>query len=566
MEAAPPTYQAATLIDYLDLIATHIRREDLPVVIRVCKRWRMVFTKHLWRSVPGISPHGQDTYREAVVFNRLLAGLPFVPHESLLLVHVLTIPRAYESYDDRVWLSLLLYSLPNLQVLDLHGSASLDHQTLCSLFTVPSHHVAGSAPFHARLIAPGVASHLTGSIPRPSVLEPLRPCPAMSRLRLLDASHCRNVTSQGLAAMLSACNALVSINLSSTSAARHSTVFSSFRALTNLRILRLRSIGLRDGEIKLLGSVLGLRVRSLDVSDNNITDDGIAALKQACMSLDGHAIFTDKPATFERDIDQALHSGTVGTLSTEIEAPRGITHLYVSGNQITAAGILTMFKSRTLNILDAVRAARVSNANFTSLQHLIRTDLADMDIESNLVTLRVHHAVFTFNKDGIMLEKILSHLFKLKTLKLAEIPSHSTTTSVTDGLKALLKVCARLSAQSATQTQNHAPPAYEEGAPVLAVRPSLFALEAIVLEVVASAGNCSEVHPQVKSVTDDADSQMFAAASASDFSFFDRISDWQGDRELQSDPAVDNIAVLSRFRQEQTDNDCTWPGTLRMVR
>lgn len=48
MEAAPPSYEKATLVNAWDLIAKHIPSSDLCAAALVCEEWHGIFVPHLW--------------------------------------------------------------------------------------------------------------------------------------------------------------------------------------------------------------------------------------------------------------------------------------------------------------------------------------------------------------------------------------------------------------------------------------------------------------------------------------------------------------------------------------
>ena len=48
MEAAPPSYETATLVNPWDLIALYLDSNDLCTAALVCEHWHAIFTPHLW--------------------------------------------------------------------------------------------------------------------------------------------------------------------------------------------------------------------------------------------------------------------------------------------------------------------------------------------------------------------------------------------------------------------------------------------------------------------------------------------------------------------------------------
>lgn len=192
-------------------------------------------------------------------------------------------------------------------------------------------------------------------------------------LRLLDASGCSNATSTGLAEALPHFPDLVSLDLSKTSAAKDKSVFSQLACLRNLRILKLKGLGLRDHDLSTIASAVGVHVRSLDVSDNNLTDASARLLLESCMKELHvrqelhHTRSPRSPVVYDRpedelddqsteDLDNHLRrkltQGFVGSLAIEQARDVGITHLYLSNNYMTVEGISGLLRSRRLQVLD----------------------------------------------------------------------------------------------------------------------------------------------------------------------------------------------------------------------
>jgi hypothetical protein len=190
-------------------------------------------------------------------------------------------------------------------------------------------------------------------------------------LRLLDASKCTNSTSTGLAEALCHLPNLVSLDLSQTPAAKDSIVLSKLQLLGNLRILGLRGLGLRDFDLNIIASSIGTRVRSLDVSNNHLTDASARALLHHCLkeeSMVPRVIRGPLPPVRDEgtdsDIDtiekenvashvrRKLTEGFFGCLAIESARDVGITHLYLSKNAITVEGISGLLRSKRLHVLD----------------------------------------------------------------------------------------------------------------------------------------------------------------------------------------------------------------------
>ncbi|KAI4936574.1 hypothetical protein J4E85_001904 [Alternaria conjuncta] len=158
----------------------------------------------------------------------------------------------------------------------------------------------------------------------------------------------------GLAEALPHFPDLVSLDLSKTAAARDKAVLSTFKYLRNLRVLNLRGIGIRDEEFSVVAHAISSRVRSLDISNNLLTDTSVRLLLELCLkervvvthSSRGplapveNANPTDGPETFESEnlvghLRKKLTGGFIGSLSIEESSDVGVSHLYLSSNAIT---------------------------------------------------------------------------------------------------------------------------------------------------------------------------------------------------------------------------------------
>ena len=202
-------------------------------------------------------------------------------------------------------------------------------------------------------------------------------------LRLLIATECGNTTSAGLAEAFLHWPCLVFLDLSDTIPARDQAVLSSFRFMTGLQILKLRHIQLRDEDIDVLADAIGVRVRSLDIRDNRVTDATVRTLLTKCFHIvrDIHVTQNgtsrvamgmaeeDWPSGVPRphlpllnefrgeDLDerffQRLTKGVVNRLPSEDLPSSGLTHLYIANNFITVEGVASLLKTENLHVLDA---------------------------------------------------------------------------------------------------------------------------------------------------------------------------------------------------------------------
>ena len=338
------------------------------------------------------------------------------------------------------WLKDVLEQLPNLQSLIVSRLPFFDHAALLAL-RLPSsqHEPQGLVEEPQSILDVDHSTQRSPSINRRTV-RPGSNGISIFPLRLLIATHCSNTTSTGLAEALSHWTNLVFLDLSETLAARDHIVLSSFRHLSGLQILKLRHVNLRDEDIDVLAEAIGIRVRSLDVRDNRITDTSIRTLLSVCFqpaqdprANQGSLSNTlsgvpdeDWPSGVRKpisylvdefrgdDIDKRfvrrLTGGVVSRLPSEDLPAIGLTHLYVTNNYITVEGIASLIKTGNLNVLDvgAVDTAKAlvrPRARSTSSRQLEFSSLlpgAEKLIPilghhaaKNLTYLRIHHTVVT---------------------------------------------------------------------------------------------------------------------------------------------------------------------------
>lgn len=184
-------------------------------------------------------------------------------------------------------------------------------------------------------------------------------------IRLLLADREPNATYVGLAEALLRFPALIYLDLSYTKAARHRNVLSSLSQLEHLRVLKLRSIGLKDNDAEFLANAIGSRVRFLDLRNNMLTDMAVRSLLQASFlpsvnsGLEGPSPQMHSPeADFLRrpDLDEqfikVLAKPLTNRLWIDDLPPVGITHLYIADNHITVEGVGSLLASARLHALD----------------------------------------------------------------------------------------------------------------------------------------------------------------------------------------------------------------------
>ena len=231
---------------------------------------------------------------------------------------------------------------------------------------------------------------------------------------------------------------LVFLDLSDTPTARDPHVLSGLEHMKSLQVLKLKHIGLRDIDCDTLAEATKIRIRSLDVRDNLLTDASVRTLLAKCFhrtrdvqtvqkrAHEGHADQEDwlkgiprpTPDVLDQfrgdDIDQRfiklLTQSVVGRIPTEDLPPTGITHLYIANNYITMEGIASLVKTQNLHVLDAGdldtakvlgRPRTLSSLSSPVAQSFLvpgaekLTGILEKFATENLTYLRLHHTVLT---------------------------------------------------------------------------------------------------------------------------------------------------------------------------
>lgn len=227
--------------------------------------------------------------------------------------------------------------------------------------------------------------------------------------------------------------------------------------MTGLQILKLRSIQLKDENLEILADAISIRVRSLDIRDNKITDTGVRTLLSKCFhptrdvqaSQSGRsrganrANEDDWPSGVARpdshllnefrgeDIDERfvrrLTHGVVDRLPSEDLPSTGLTHLYLANNFITIEAVASLLRTQNLHLLDAgttdtVKALGVPRTRTSFSQpldlHIFLpgaeklAPILERYAKKNLRYLRLHHAVVT-----------KASMFKNDMLSTVELPA-----------------------------------------------------------------------------------------------------------------------------------------------
>lgn len=391
MESTPPSYEKATSTDPWNLIAQYINSNDLCSAALVCSSWHQIFAPHLWGNPA--SHFGTENDRVYVALTKFKRTLPGARLSVRSLTHTLHLPPAHAElyYGPHVdWLREVLSRLPNLQSLIVRGLPFFDHAALNALKFLNSNSYASF------------------------------------ELRLLDASRLLNVTAVGLCQALRRFTSMLYLDLSFTYPARDHTVLKMLWYMPGLQVLKLRGISLRDNDVKVLAAAISTKVRSLDLRDNLLTDRSVRTLLDSC--------FTPNPASnpsgregsssllqylgadllaiyrgehFESYIRKAFTTGFVNRLAIEetAESGTGITHLYMSNNQLTVEGVSGLLRSGRLHVFDigAVKPDIDNHPNFSQDEGLDRMALPGAEkltpvlVEGgrSLTFLRIDHRLIT---------------------------------------------------------------------------------------------------------------------------------------------------------------------------
>ncbi|CAD6585793.1 MAG: hypothetical protein ASARMPREDX12_002126 [Alectoria sarmentosa] len=258
-------------------------------------------------------------------------------------------------------------------------------------------------------------------------------------LRLLIAGCCQNTTSQGLTEGLDRFPNLAFLDLSNTLAARDRNVLWKLGDLPLLQVLKLRGVHLRDEDVDVLADAIGIKVRSLDVQGNHLTDHSVRTLLTSCFQADNdtntssngrpraisNLAVEDWPAGFVRPdpaiLDEfkdesyderfvrRLTSSVVSRLPYEDMPHSGITHLYIANNKLTVEGLAALIRSGKLHVLDAGSVDRFAHGPLSeaspSLSPFDARHIRLPGVEKltpfltkhaqGITSLRLHHAVIT---------------------------------------------------------------------------------------------------------------------------------------------------------------------------
>ncbi|KAK2763860.1 hypothetical protein FQN54_009478 [Arachnomyces sp. PD_36] len=399
----PPSYESATTRDPWLLIAPHIlsssktRLSDLRAACLVSRRWHEIFIPLLWGDPAShfegeyevLDGDGDGEGRERDLFDAIFRFRRIL-HLARLRVrehtHTLRIPPARsEIYGTpkQSWLRDLLEYLPNLQSLFVSRLSFFDHNSLMALrgLELSRQHAAGRN----------------------------------GDLRLLCADREVNAAPAGLVVALGYFTGLVYLDLSYTATAREGGVLAALWGLRELVVLKMRGVRMRDeGVGVLVGAIGGGSVRVLDLRDNCLTDEGVRRVGSGLVRGEeevgggeirlggGHGVLSKeglKGEDLEGRVVEELRQVRGKQPGFEYLPRVGVTHLFISGNKVSADGVGGLLAARRLNVLDAgsvdtdVEGSQLGSLEVSGAERLI--PILVTSAGKSLTYLRVSHEVVT---------------------------------------------------------------------------------------------------------------------------------------------------------------------------
>ncbi|ESZ95190.1 Leucine Rich Repeat domain protein [Sclerotinia borealis F-4128] len=324
------------------------------------------------------------------MFKRLLKRTRLEVRTLTRTLHIPPVETEFYGGPQEGWLRNLLDCLPSLQALIVSRLSFFDHQSLAKV------------------------DHSTQEF---------------YGLRLLVAANCENTTALSLASALFHFPTLVYLDLSSSQGARNPLVLKRIVSLENLQVLKLQNCGLRDADSEHLcfASSSSIKIRSLDLSHNHLSENGIYNIVHRLIpagplyerhgqevpssksSLSGGQWSTKESTSKEiANMESFMSTGLAGKIEgqwfDESTSTFGLSYLYISDNDLTIDSVINILQHVYLQFLDC-----------GSLNCSTRTDLSTSPasrklssnsigrIGSNLLsqafknikTLRIHHSIVT---------------------------------------------------------------------------------------------------------------------------------------------------------------------------
>ena len=218
--------------------------------------------------------------------------------------------------------------------------------------------------------------------------------------------------------------------------------------MPSLQVLRLQHCQLRDSDMEILASAIGIRVRSLDIRGNQFTDASVRTLLQYCFTMcvgpdrssdrssrtrpraSSGVVIEDSAdwpsgiarpdaAILDEFRDRSLNERFVRRLTTGIVTRlpsqdlqhAGLTHLHIAENHLSVEGVSSLIRASQLYVLDVASfdtskvlnqpRGKSSSSPPTSGGHRIFLPGAEKlvpvleDFGQRLTYLRLHHSVVT---------------------------------------------------------------------------------------------------------------------------------------------------------------------------
>lgn len=243
---ALPTYQAATSRDPWPIIAPYIPAEDLCNTSLTSHALHRALRHLIWASpAPWFTLYDRSAAAGFADFLRCIRLATAETRDAVVSLDLTYRGSELGADLPRDWLSTVIRLLPRLRRLVLDGSPHVDHQTLSALKNASA-----------------------------------------DELELLSMAACPNVTHAGFLCLLRACPALLYLDVSGCKGAVVVTGCQTVNAehgLINLRFFRCSGSGLDDVAASSLVGSFGTRLRMLDLSHNQLSDEFVEVLLNECI-------------------------------------------------------------------------------------------------------------------------------------------------------------------------------------------------------------------------------------------------------------------------------------------
>jgi hypothetical protein len=257
----------------------------------------------------------------------------------------------------------------------------------------------------------------------------------------LFSSQCIPLLDQNLFLSTPILNNVMFLDLSYTSNGQTWNSLLSFRSLTNLRILKLCGLRLTDQSLPFDALHTWLRLWSLDLRENSLTDQTIDSLLDECFARklsppmivqeSDEVLYEDPPIYHQREESDPSYPSYNASVSVRpdttdsfisymkryadfsnpsslvlpdrdpMRKSTGLTHLYLSSNRITSKGVQKLLSSTNrLQVLD-VGTVKANPSTPYQLPHTTPfaqpniVPLLDRQTGTRIEQLRIHHSVIT---------------------------------------------------------------------------------------------------------------------------------------------------------------------------